>query len=230
MATLSFERVDKTVTVLAPDTSVTVQELVDAIADYADEPAYLDLDMMATWDGKADLGGGEFTGITLTMINDWRIQFEARGGPTYESCQVSGGNLVAVNSYGNNPIKPTAYTQVQIRQSQAPTLLVGVDNPVTVGLIQTDVVDAVALSADAVAEIVAGIFSKVIAAPTGAPALGTADFEELIAWLAMRHQLAKRTFNKTTGVETQRNPGDTGDVATGTHSDDGTTTTLDKLT
>lgn len=123
MASLTFEHIDKTITVLSPGVAVGVQELVDKIAGYMDEPSQLSIDVIADWEGKAGLGGSEFTGITLTLINDWRVQFEARGGPTYISCQVTGGNLVAINAFSDNPIKPTAFTQVQIRQSQAPTII-----------------------------------------------------------------------------------------------------------
>ena len=40
------------------------------------------------------------------------------------SCLVTTGNLVAINSFSNNPIFPTFATQVQIRQSAAPVQIV----------------------------------------------------------------------------------------------------------
>ena len=196
---ISFDRVNRIITVAAPSTEVTIQDLLDTIRDWEDEPSQLNLASLATAGGKDSLGGGEFTGITLTLINDWRLAFQARttiveegtislangdgtiltdASATFEtngvevgaivvnktdgsaasvvdvvsetqltldgltggtdndfdasdaygvwnviSCIVSGGNLVAVNSFSNNPIFPTYATQVQIRQSAAPVQL-----------------------------------------------------------------------------------------------------------
>lgn len=125
MATLTFHPASKVIRVAAPDTEVTVQELVDAIADFLDEPENLDITWFAEWAGKTSLGGTPevFSEVVLILTEDWRLEFEARGGPTYESCVVRGGTLVAANVYDNNPIKPSSYTQVQIRQSISGTLL-----------------------------------------------------------------------------------------------------------
>jgi hypothetical protein len=132
VATLEFKNVEKVILVKAPDTEVSIQELYDKSVDWLDEPNNLWVDNFVLAEGKAALGATEFTGVTLTLIDDWRVQFEDRGGPATESMIISGGNLVAVNVYDDNPIKPSLYTQVQIRQSQAPTLLVvsgGVGTP-----------------------------------------------------------------------------------------------------
>lgn len=125
MATLTFHPATKIIRVAAPDTEVTVQEVVDAIADYLDEPQNLDITWFAEWAGKVSLGGTPelFSEIVLILIEDWRLEFEARAGPDYEACVVRGGTLVAANTYDNNPIHPTAFTQVQIRQSISGSLL-----------------------------------------------------------------------------------------------------------
>jgi len=109
----------------APDTEVTVQELVDQIADYLDEPQNLDIPWFAEFGGKVSLGGTPevFSEVILILLDDWRVEFEARAGPTYESCVIRGGTLVASNAFGNNPISPSSFTQVQIRQSISGTLL-----------------------------------------------------------------------------------------------------------
>jgi hypothetical protein len=98
---------------------------VDAIADFLDDPQNLDITWFAEWAGKTSLGGTPevFSEVVLVLTEDWRLEFEARGGPTFESCVVRGGTLVAANIYDNNPIKPSAFTQVQIRQSISGTLL-----------------------------------------------------------------------------------------------------------
>jgi len=123
MATLTFDRDIKVMTVSLPDTSITCQEIYDQCRDYEDNQTNLDILTLVTGAGKDDLGGGESVGITITLINDWRLAFAARPGPTWVSCTVFGGNLVAVNAYSNNPVYPTAYTQVQIRQSTSPSAI-----------------------------------------------------------------------------------------------------------
>jgi hypothetical protein len=110
-------------TVPSPAISITCQEIYDQCRDYEDEPANMDLSSLVSGAGKDSLGGSEAVGITITLLDDWRLAFEARLGPTWVSCVVTGGNLVAVNSYSNNPISPTAYTQVQIRQSTSPSVV-----------------------------------------------------------------------------------------------------------
>ena len=117
-----FYKIDKVILIEAPATEVTIQELVDAIRDWQDEVGNMEVANFLEASGKEDLGGGVKVGITLKLINNWRIQFADRSGPDYVSCKVSGGNLVAVNDYGNNPIKPSAYTQVTIAQSSSATI------------------------------------------------------------------------------------------------------------
>jgi len=119
MATLTFDPVAKLMTVDAPDTEITIQELHNLCVDYEDELVNLATDRIVSSAGKEPLGGGVSVGITLTLINDWQLAFEARSGPTYIQCQVSGGNLVADNV--NGAIYPTAFTQVLITASSSAT-------------------------------------------------------------------------------------------------------------
>ena len=65
--------------------------------------------------------------------------------------------------------------------------------------------------------------------PAALPSLGTSGPLALLNYLAARLGLAKRTFNKSTGVETQRNVVDNATLGTATHTDDGTTVTKSKL-
>lgn len=123
MATLTFLTYDKVIQVDSPQIEVTIQDLVNQIRDYEDEMDNLAVDQICDAYGKQPLGATEFVGITLVLINDWRIAFEARLGPDTILCSVRGGNLVAENIYDNNPIKPTAFTQVVISQSSSPTII-----------------------------------------------------------------------------------------------------------
>ena len=117
-----FDQENKLIIIKSPQTSVTVQTLINTIRDFEDNPEAMDNASLANAYGKQDLGSGMKVGITLELINNWRIKFEDRNGPDYILCSVSGGNLVAVNDYNNNPIKPSAFTQVTIAQSTSATI------------------------------------------------------------------------------------------------------------
>lgn len=123
MATLTFFKTEKIIQVDSPQTSVSIQDLVNQIRVYEADLNNLDYPLIANAFGKQPLGGGTYIGITMELVNDWRIAFEARGGPDTIPCTVSGGNLVATNIYDNNPIKPTAFTQINVQQSSSPTIV-----------------------------------------------------------------------------------------------------------
>ena len=123
MATLTFLKYLRVIQIDSPQTSVTIQDLVNQIREYEDDLDNLDYGQICNAFGKQSLGGGSYVGITLELINDWRIQFEARAGPDTVLWSVTGGNLVATNTYSNNPIKPSAFTQVVISQSSSPTII-----------------------------------------------------------------------------------------------------------
>lgn len=118
---ITFNKPDKLI-VITTDTEVTIQNLINAIRNYEDEPENLETASLANAYGKQDLGGGSMVGITLELINNWRIKFEDRDPPDTIACKVTGGNLVAINDYYDNPICPSAYTQVTIAQSAAPVI------------------------------------------------------------------------------------------------------------
>lgn len=125
MATLTFFKLNRVIQVDDPveGTAVTVQELVNAIRDYEEEVDFLDYSHICNAFGKQDLGGGVQVGITLELINDWRIQFESPGAPPTINVYVRAGNLVAVNSFSNNPIKASDYVTVIIAQSTSPSII-----------------------------------------------------------------------------------------------------------
>lgn len=112
------------ITVAAPSVEVTIQDLHDTISDYQDSPEGGQYPHLIESAGKEVLGGGVLVGITATLQNAL-LAFEARSGPTYTQCNVSGGNLVAVDANGDpvtSPISPTAFTQVVIANSSSATL------------------------------------------------------------------------------------------------------------
>jgi hypothetical protein len=114
------------VTVAAPEVAVTIQDLYDTLRTLEAEPYGVDEPSIVSGAGKEPLGGGLYVGLTVTLLNA-RLAFEARPGPSFVQCQVSGGNLVAVDALGAemNPIQTTAYTQVIMAASSSSTLLEG---------------------------------------------------------------------------------------------------------
>lgn len=125
--TIDFNASPRIITVASPATSITVQDLVDTIRHLeAENPTYAKLIDTA---GKTFLyndGISDFyTGIVLTLLNA-QVAFAARSGPTYTQCQINAGDIVAQNDVGGviSPVYPTAFTQVLVSQSTAPTLVV----------------------------------------------------------------------------------------------------------
>lgn len=133
MATLSFDRVNRCIIVDPPDLEVTVQEIYNAAREFEAEIGNMDVtdDDTASQQGgvvqaagKEDLGGGFQVGITLELINDWRLIF-SDPGPTdgLQGAIVRGGNLVATNAFNNNPIKPQNNVQVTIAQATSAVIV-----------------------------------------------------------------------------------------------------------
>ena len=120
---MTFDQVNRLIIIPDTETEISVQGLINGIRDWEDDFDALDEPQVANAYGKQDLGGGVKVGITLELINNWRIKFADRPSPNYILCKVYGGNLVAVNDYGNNPICPSAYTQVVIAQSTSSSIV-----------------------------------------------------------------------------------------------------------
>lgn len=114
---LKFDFYNSIIEVPAPDTTLDMQYLINEIRDAEDELSPgLAYNKIADASGKDDLGGGIYTAITVRLLDNWRVRFEARSGPETVQCFITGGNLVG--GPGGNPIAPSAYTQV-IQQSSA---------------------------------------------------------------------------------------------------------------
>ncbi len=115
------------VTVAAPSTEVSLQDLVDTLRTHE---AYLDaLDDKKILDaiGKTQLGPGKFSSITVTL-RDALLAFEARPPGPWVLCMVTGGNLVAKDINGvplPSAMQPTAYTYPIVALSTDGSLLAG---------------------------------------------------------------------------------------------------------
>ena len=112
---LSFDKVNKIITVLAPDTDIKVQELHNLIREFEDDLVNTNIKAIVSSSGKEPLGDNNYVGITLVLINGWRLAFEGRPGPETVQCRLSGGNFVG-------DIYPTPYTQPVIERSSSPTM------------------------------------------------------------------------------------------------------------
>lgn len=71
----------RVITVDSPSVEITIQDLVDTLRGLEDELNELDDDSILNADGKTEIGGGNTTGITLTLLNA-KLAFEQRTVPT----------------------------------------------------------------------------------------------------------------------------------------------------
>jgi len=106
--------------------SITIQSLVNQIRDWEDEQVNLSYPYLLAASGKEDLGGSIYVGITATLSNA-KLKFEGRGTPT--TCKVFGGNLVAVDVYGDAMfvIEPSYNVTVTLAQSSSGVMLQDAD-------------------------------------------------------------------------------------------------------
>ena len=117
---LVFDFYNSIIEVPSSQTSIDVQTLINEIRDIEDElTPGLAHSQIAEAFGKQDLGGGVLVGITLVLLDNWKIRFQARPGPETVACIITGGNVVAESG---NPLAPSAYTSVTIAQSSSPTI------------------------------------------------------------------------------------------------------------
>ena len=113
----------RVLTVAAPSTEITIQDIVDTCRYHEELLQNLDNPHLIDAAGKEFLGGTTYVGITATLQNAV-VAFEARSGPDWVLCTISGGNLVAVNEDGDiiDPRTPTAFVSVDRTASASATL------------------------------------------------------------------------------------------------------------
>jgi hypothetical protein len=97
VATLSFDRTARVMTVDAPSVVISIQEIYDQCKTYEELSANMDDLILCSAGGKETLGAGNAVAITLSLLNGWKIAFEARGGPLTAACAIRGGNLVRID-------------------------------------------------------------------------------------------------------------------------------------
>ena len=119
------------ITIAAPSAAITVQDLYDTLASIQSKVynlAHLALIFHVKSTGKQPLSVTESLAITLTL-NNCKVAFAARSGPSFIECEIAGGNLVAVNSSqaAMSPIQTTAFVQVNYAKSNSATFLQNTD-------------------------------------------------------------------------------------------------------
>ena len=115
---VDHESSPRIVTILSPTTSVTIQEIVDALREWENSIENLEFLHLMNAEGKLALRAGKTQEITLILYNT-KIAFEARGGPSFVECEINAGSLVAFDDVGAaiSPIETTAYVQVNYAEA-----------------------------------------------------------------------------------------------------------------
>jgi len=109
----------------SPSVELNMQDLIDTVR--AEEMKLDNLIYHALIDnsstGKLDIGGGFKTDIQ-NVLKFTRVGFEARGGPSFVSCLLTGGTIAAVDLAGDaaEPIHTTAFVQPNYQSSRSGTL------------------------------------------------------------------------------------------------------------
>jgi hypothetical protein len=119
----------RVILVLAPSTSITIQELVDTCRFHEMDPVHMDDEHLISVEGKApiDPSSGLYTGITANLRNAV-VSFEIRTGPAWAICRISGGNLTAQAADGITFIDPrlhAPFTSIDVEKSTSAALVEG---------------------------------------------------------------------------------------------------------
>lgn len=119
MATITFNKSIKHILLSVVDVDVSVQELVNAIRDYEALLNNFDLKTMMTATGKDNIGAGVTTSITLTLLDGWKLNAQARASPTVVT--IFGGNFITDD--GSSPFFPVTNVTYDRAQSTSGSLL-----------------------------------------------------------------------------------------------------------
>ncbi len=121
---IDWDSSPRVIEVASPSDEISIQDLHDTCKYFEDNPVGMLHPYLIESAGKEFLGGALYVGVTGTL-NNAVIRFEARGGPSWVLCIISGGNIVAVDDLGANidPREPSAYVSADRAGSSSATLL-----------------------------------------------------------------------------------------------------------
>ena len=126
MATLTIDpqASPRLITIAAPDTTITVQEIYDWCREWEQTEEGMAYPILIFAGGKESLGGVKSVGITATFQNA-QIEFAARAGPSFAECRITDGNLVAVDDVGSDisPLNPTAFVYAIIERDTSAAIV-----------------------------------------------------------------------------------------------------------
>ena len=121
--TIDWDSSPRVITVAAPSTECSMQDLLDTLRHLESLPSAMDNAVIVDASGKEVLDATTKVGITVTLQNAV-IGFEARTGPDWIVCSLVGGNTVAVDLNGGVTefINPTAFVTIKSQSSSSATL------------------------------------------------------------------------------------------------------------
>lgn len=117
---IDFDLANKFILLTAPDTSVDLQTLGNATRDFEETFPAMSDEKIIDWFGKQSLGGGKLVGITLVLLNGWKIKADDRAGPTVTLITITGGNLVGDVA---DPVEASTFVAYVIEQDTSAALL-----------------------------------------------------------------------------------------------------------
>lgn len=122
--TVDFSTSPRIITIASPSVTVSIQDLHDTLIDIEALLRNMSFLRLISSAGKETLGGGLQVGVTATLQNA-KLAFAARAGPSFVQCTITGGNLVAVDGVGSSidPIQTTAFTQVVLTNAVSAAIL-----------------------------------------------------------------------------------------------------------
>lgn len=122
MANIGFDHFNKYILHDEADVNIAVQDVYNAAKDEEDFPFIsMTTGIILDATGKDALGGGEFTGITMVLRNNWT--FKCRTVPASDiTVKLSGGNTVAESP--NERFTHVDNVHYEFGQSTSPALIV----------------------------------------------------------------------------------------------------------
>lgn len=87
---------------------ITLQEIYDSAHDASANLNHMDSKIIARASGQNDLGGGLKTGLTVELLNGWRLKAADRGGLPLVRVAIEGGNFITAEANGPDPTDPLA--------------------------------------------------------------------------------------------------------------------------
>jgi len=120
---IAFDYTSSLIHITSPQTTLSCQELLDAIRGHEASEEGIVHDTIATASGKEALDSSVSVGITVNLISPWQIMFWEPDDPMLDNyiAKVAGGNLVG--GISGDPVAYSAGVQVLLVQSAASTVV-----------------------------------------------------------------------------------------------------------